>query len=35
VTADVVKNAILDAHELGISIADSQGDAAYRRLQAD
>ena len=35
VTADVVKNAILDAHELGVSIADSQGDAAYRRLQAD
>jgi len=35
VTADVVKCAILDAHELGTSIADSQGDAAYRRLQAD
>ena len=35
VTADVVKSAILDAHELGTSIADSQGDAAYRRLQAD
>ena len=34
VTADVVKSAILEAHELGTSIADSQGDAAYRRLQA-
>ena len=34
VTAEVVKSAILEAHELGTSIADSQGDAAYRRLQA-
>jgi len=34
VTVDVVKMAILDAHELGLSIADDQGDVAYRRLQA-
>lgn len=34
VTVDVVKMAILDAHELGLSIADDQGDVAYRRLRA-
>ncbi len=34
VTADGVKSASLEAHELGTSIADSQGDTAYRRLQA-
>ena len=34
VTADVVKTAVLDAHELGLSVAAAQGDVAYRRLQA-
>jgi glycerol dehydrogenase len=34
VTAEVLRSAILDAHELGVSIAGSEGDEAYRRLQA-
>lgn len=34
VTAKILRSAILDAHELGVSIADSEGDEAYRRLQA-
>ena len=32
VDADVARNAVLGAHELGISVADKIGDAAYRRL---
>jgi hypothetical protein len=34
VTAEVLRSAILDAHELGLSIAGIEGDEAYRRLQA-
>lgn len=34
VTHKVVKRAIVDAHELGVQIATSEGDEAYRRLQA-
>ena len=34
VTAEVLRSAILDAHELGVSIAGIEGDEAYRRLQA-
>ncbi len=33
VTPTVVKSAILDAHALGVAVADAAGDAAYRRLQ--
>ena len=35
VTADVVRRAILEAHELGVSVAANVGDEAYRRLQAE
>jgi hypothetical protein len=35
VTVEVVKSAILDAHELGVSVSASAGDEAYRRLQAE
>ena len=33
VTAAVVRSAILDAHHLGLRVADRAGDVAYRRLQ--
>jgi len=33
VTAAVVRSAVLDAHRLGLSVAQRVGDAAYRRLQ--
>jgi glycerol dehydrogenase len=34
VTAELLRSAILDAHELGVSIAGIEGDEAYRRLHA-
>jgi glycerol dehydrogenase len=34
VTAELLRSAILDADELGVSIADIEGDEAYRRLHA-
>ena len=34
VTDDVLHQAIMDAHEIGLSVADEIGDDAYRRLQA-
>lgn len=34
VTPEVVRTAILDAHRLGVQIAEREGDGAYRRLQA-
>lgn len=34
VTHDSVRQAIFDAHELGLSVAGEVGDEAYRRLQA-
>jgi glycerol dehydrogenase len=33
VTAALVRSAILDAHRLGLRVAEQAGDAAYRRLQ--
>lgn len=33
VTPPVVRAAVLDAHRLGLAVADKIGDAAYRRLQ--
>jgi len=33
VTAELVRSAVLDAHQLGLSAAQKIGDAAYRRLQ--
>ncbi len=33
VTAALVRSAVLDAHRLGLSVAERIGDAAYRRLQ--
>ena len=33
VTAPVVRSAVLDAHQLGLSVARTVGDAAYRRVQ--
>jgi len=33
VTAELVRSAILDAHRLGLAVAQKSGDAAYRRLQ--
>ncbi len=33
VTAELVRSAVLDAHRLGLSVAEKIGDAAYRRLQ--
>lgn len=33
VTADGVRAAVLDAHRLGLEVAEKAGDAAYRRLQ--
>jgi glycerol dehydrogenase len=33
VTAELVRTAVLDAHRLGLSVAQKAGDAAYRRLQ--
>lgn len=32
VSADLVRSAILDAHSLGLSVAQRKGDSAYRRL---
>jgi glycerol dehydrogenase len=32
VTAEIVRSAILDAHRLGMTVAEKVGDAAYRRL---
>lgn len=32
VTAALVRSAVLDAHRLGVSVAEQSGDAAYRRL---
>lgn len=32
VNAELVRSAILDAHSLGLSMAEKHGDAAYRRL---
>ena len=34
-TPELVCTAILDAHELGLAVAESVGDAAYRRLHDD
>ena len=34
VTQDSLLQAIMDAHELGLSIAEETGDDAYRRLRA-
>lgn len=34
VTAPLVRAAVLDAHGLGLSVAEKIGDAAYRRMQA-
>ena len=33
VTPELLESAILDAHRLGVSVAEKIGDAAYRRLQ--
>jgi glycerol dehydrogenase len=33
VTAPLVRSPILDAHRLGLRVAEKAGDAAYRRLQ--
>jgi glycerol dehydrogenase len=33
VTAESIRSAILDAHRLGLTVAEKVGDAAYRRLQ--
>jgi glycerol dehydrogenase len=35
VTADLLRKSIMDAHGLGLSVAESIGDGAYRRLQGD
>ena len=32
VTAEMVRIAILDAHHLGLTVAEKTGDAAYRRI---
>lgn len=34
VTAALVRAAVLDAHALGVAVAERDGDAAYRRMQA-
>jgi glycerol dehydrogenase len=33
-TRDVIRGAILDANELGLAVANSSGDAAWRKLHA-
>jgi glycerol dehydrogenase len=35
VTPEVVKTAVLSAHEMGAEIASIHGDSAYRRLQSE
>jgi hypothetical protein len=35
VTAKLVRSALHDAHELGLSVAREIGDTAYRRLRSD
>jgi len=34
VTAELVRSAVLDAHRLGLSVAEKIGDAACMRLQS-
>jgi len=34
VTATLVRSGLLDAHELGLSVAREKGDAAYGRLRS-
>jgi len=34
VTAELVRSAVLDAHRLGLSVAEKIGDEAYRRLRS-
>ena len=35
VTPELIRSSILDAHELGLSVTDSLGDGAYKKLQSD
>jgi glycerol dehydrogenase len=35
ITPELIRSSILSAHELGLSVTESLGDSAYRKLQSD